>query len=354
MGSCPPPPPRRLGNPLMKPLTDLEALVQHLAGRAAHPVSHGAPSNDVLLQALSDSSSDSSQLLDEIRRRTRSLLDDRELLDATSSAHGSDVPLDRSSVPPDRTNRTGRPLLRWMAYSTVALSLLLVGGLLARMLDRSGARRTQEQTNQILAMIRAENPTPRRADLSIPAGPTELPHTLSRLEAYVTALNAKVDALSRSVAAIRPTEASARPGAPTNAPAPSAVNLDSGLATLATDLAAIRRELVNSEAATTRQIQEMRTVLHEVNTVVRRVLSRPQTSPASGPSVPILVVTVQALINNLQSPAAQVRGEAVEQLVRIGSPARPAIPALQNRLNVETDSNVRTAIEAAINVLSSN
>ena len=125
------------------------------------------------------------------------------------------------------------------------------------------------------------------------------------------------------------------------------------VAALAADLATVRRELGLGEAATARQVQEMRTVLQELNTVVRRVLSRPPADNTANITGPLAAVAVQALANNLQHPSAQVRGEAVEQLVRIGAPARGALPALQHRLNLEPDPNVRSAIQTALNVIGS-
>ena len=211
---------------------------------------------------------------------------------------------------------------------------------------------TTVQTDRILGEIR-RLATQLRADRVDPAPPDLVIPVLGRLQASIAALDARMDAFGRAIVGAngRATTAGG-PAPPISGGGTGGGGGDAGPAILSADLAAIRRELVNSEAATTRQIQELRTVLQEVNTVVRRVLSRPQPSEASNSTLPLLAVAIQALIHNLQSPSAQIRGEAVERLIQIGTPARSAIPALQVRLNQEADANVRLAIETAIGVLS--
>lgn len=335
----------------MKPLTDLEVLVRHLAGRERLFSPNNSGQDDSLDRSFDDPTSDASQFLDEIRRRTRSLLDEPATVDLSMLPTGVDGLLEPPSNRKPRRSTARQPAFSWITVLLLALLTLgVAGGLVRQELDRRVDQRLRQRTEQILSKLGIALANEPHPDLVVAPDQDEIPLALNRLATSLASLDTKTDALSRSVDLALPIKR-VDPTIPT--PLATAA-IDPGVAPLAADLAAIRRELVNSESATTRQLQEMRTVLQEVNTVVRRVLSRPQASPPSNASLPILIVTVQALTNNLQHPSAQVRGEAVEQLIRIGSPARSAIPALQQRLNLETDSNVRTTIEAAINVLSSN
>ncbi len=331
----------------MKPLSHLEILIRQIAGR-----DDASPSE---LVERNDPTSDASRFFEEIRRRTRMLLDVPAAVEPASAELARADRADPGEFPGSERGRYG-PLIR---KGTVLLLLFLLGlgvtgSLVWQQLDRVAAERSRRLLEQSLVKIQTELAGRPPLDAAKIPGSDPLALVLDRLETGLTALATKVDALGRTTAAVDQPGADMRSALTNPVPLPPAPGTENGLAALSSEFAAIRRELISSEAATTRQLQEMRTVLQEVNTVVRRVLSRPQSAPASNVTLPLLIVTVQALINNLQNPSAQVRGEAVEQLMRIGSPARSAIPALQHRLNSEADANVRTAIEAAINVLSSN
>ena len=330
----------------MKPLSHLEILIRQIAGR-----DEASPSE---LLERDDPTSDASRFFEEIRRRTRALLDDPTavepaLPELARADQGELLGRERGQARYGPLIRQGTVLLLLLV-----LGLGLTGSLVWQHRDRVAADRSRWQLEQSLVKIQTGLASHPPLDAAKVPGADPLALMLGRLETGLTALTTKVDALGRTAALVDQPGPDSRSALTTPISLPPVPGAESGLAALATEFAAIRRELISSEAATTRQLQEMRTVLQEVNTVVRRVLSRPQSPPASNATLPLLIVTVQALINNLQNPSAQVRGEAVEQLMRIGSPARSAIPALQHRLNSEADSNVRTAIEAAINVLSSN
>ncbi len=331
----------------MKSGTDLETLIRHLAGRLS-PSSPGRASGaDPLGRRLADPTSDESQFFDEIRRKTRSLLDDpAEVHPAAVDRGAANGPIPAAQA---RSARR-RSVPGWLVLGIIASGgLVALGSMIGASLARTLAARPADQSERILAELR-----PLIAGLSQPgptpagSGPSRTP---SGLDARLAALGAQLVALQHQV------EALALPP-PVDRAVPKLMPMEPATtanpAAIAADLAAIRRELVSSEAATTRQIQEMRTIMHELNSVVRRVLGRPQPAPGGNISSAILAVAVQALIHNLQNPSAQVRGEAVEQLVRIGAPARSALPALQQRLAQESDQNIRTAIETALSVLSSN
>ena len=320
----------------MDPTVDLETLIRHLAGREPADAGH-----------LNDSTSPSSQFFDEIRRRTRSLLADHPEDDSQTARPG----MDQGRVDPDGKRipvGNGRQLASWLAF------LALVGAGLAiqaAWIDRSARVQSRAQLDQTVAALR-----PLLADvvLRVATDPADTDRAAAiGLAAPLANLAAKLDALQFAVNARSGPETLDRPPEPHPVP-PTPAGPPPNTGNITADLAAIRRELASSEAATTRQIQEMRTVLHELNTVVRRVLSRPQAPTNNGVPPAVLAVAVQALIHNLQHPSAQVRGEAVEQLIRIGAPARSAIPALQQRLGQEPDLNIRAAIETAMTVLSSN
>ena len=346
----------------MKPISDLEALVRQLAGRDDSKAVGDSRLADRLGNQLNDSSSDVSRFLDEIRRRTRSLFDEPTGTELDPALRYRAFGSDHLIAPGAGPRRGPRVRSGWLilAVSLIA-GLAVFGGLIWRAVDRSMASRSREQADRIIEELRTKLAA--RPETKFPAPSIADPTTanqelaLRRLEVELASLNAKLDALGRSIALV-----AAKTGWPQfdmkeNPAGPVAAVVaapDPNYPVISADLAAIRRELINSEAATTRQIQEMRTVLQEVNTVVRRVLSRPQPSTGNGVAYSVLAVAVQALINNLQHPSAQVRGEAVEQLARIGAPARSAIPALQQLLGRETDPNIRSAIETAVSMLATN
>lgn len=327
--------------------TDLEALVQHLAGRASAAARSARDPADSLASRLDDPTSDARIFLDEILRKTRALLDDPADADPQP---GPAATTPRAAPTPGRdggaTASRGRNPALWAA---LLLGAILGGGLsgvVARTLDRAGARRAGERDDRMVAAIRREVAA-LGGGAAPPAGDPGV------IRAGLDQLADRLDRLDRGFAALARGDEERRPVAGGPAPAPaSSPAPDPQIAAVTADLAAIRRELGLSEAATSRQIQEMRTVLQEVNTVVRRVLSRPQVDNIAAITGPLIDVAVQALTNNLQHPSPQVRGEAVEQLMRLGPPARSALPALQQRLNQESDSNVRATIQAALGVLS--
>ncbi len=347
----------------MKPITDLEALIRRLAGRDDAGGNIDAARNDRVQGQLDDPLSDASQFFDEIRRKTRSLFDEPTTLRPISDhpqALGMELLFGSKASSSSFQRRAMRPGWIILAFALLA-AIAGVGAMAWRIADRSSTSRMTEQTERILQELRSQRVAQAEPVMPRPIDPVPNPAdnliALRRLEVELTSLNAKLDALSRSTT-LRVVKANP-PGADIGeAPAilarPQVAIPDPNSIAIGADLAAIRRELVNSEAATTRQIQEMRTVLQEVNTVVRRVLSRPQPSTNTPVALPILAIAVQALTNNLQHPSAQVRGEAIEQLVRLGTAARSAVPALQQLLGRETDPNIRSAIETALSVLSSN
>ncbi len=345
----------------MKPITDLETLIRRLAGRDdPEGVTQATPKEGGEWH-LDDPSSDASRFLDEIRRKTRSLFDESTTPRPNSihpQAMGMDLLFGSNSKSPKwQPVRSG-----WLIIGIgLMTSLMGFAGLAWSFADGWAARHSTNQTDLILKEIRSRFPGPLGPPLAqaVDAGhpPAHNSIELRRLEVELASLNAKIDGMSRTInlGVFKPTspQLDVKDG-PANLVRPTVPIVDPNSILIGADLAAIRRELVNSEAATTRQIQEMRTVLQEVNAVVRRVLSRPQPSTNPNVALPILAIAVQALTNNLQHPSAQVRGEAIEQLVRLGTAARSAVPALQQMLGRETDPNIRSAIETALTVLSSN
>ena len=331
----------------MKSTTDLEELIRHLSGRGDQGI---------------DLSRDQSQLLQAIRARTRILFDEdgdpdslefaREL-DAGRGVGGGVQGPRRSEVAP----------LRWaLALALFGVALGLGSGGIWWSAERSMANRVRAESTILLQEMRSIL-TAKPLDAVLEPGdpPRDQSRTAENWREISTELElvqGKLDALSRLPLMVArdptglPQFAEKPAGSPPASRAGVIANPD--LLAMKADLATIRRELASGEAATTRQIQEMRTVLHEVNTVVRRVLSRPQPASNSNVTLPLLAVAVQALINNLQHQTAQVRGEAVEQLIRLGPLARSALPALQQMVTREPDPNVRSAVETAVNVISSN
>jgi len=346
----------------MKPTSDLEALIRQLAGRDEPEAAGDSRPTDRSENQLNDPSSDPSRFLDEIRRRTRSLFDEPTGAERDPAFGQRSFGFNPLFAPGIRLTNRLRLRSGWLiiAVSLIA-GLAVFGELIWQAADRSMASRSGEQTERIITELQTRFPSRPENKLPTPSVPdpsaanNEL--AMRRLEVELASLNAKLDALGRSITLVAAKTVRPRPDSkegPASPIAPMVAAPDPNYPVISADLAAIRRELVNSEAATTRQIQEMRTVLQEVNTVVRRVLSRPQPSSGNGVAYSVLAVAVQALINNLQHSSAQVRGEAVEQLARIGAPARSAIPALQQLLGRETDPNIRSAIETALSILSSN
>ena len=329
----------------MKPTTDLEELICHLSGRGDQGI---------------DLSGDQSQLLDAIRARTRVLFEDRDDSDLPTSGRGPNG-WGVAGRGAGGTRRSVVDPLRWALASSLLAAILGSGAVGFWWLgERSASSRSREQTRILLQGMRsilAANP-PVDPD-EIPAEQAAATAHLRQIESELAAIQGKLDALSRLpllVAAKDPTNLPHSAEEPANTPPaiPGNPPPNPDLVILKADLAAIRRELASGEAATARQIQEMRTVLHEVNTVIRRVLNRPQPAGNSNVTLPLLAVAVQALINNLQHQTAQVRGEAVEQLIRLGPLARSALPALQQMMTREPDPNVRSAVETAVSVISSN
>ena len=328
----------------MKPTTNLEALVRHLSGRGDQGI---------------DLSGDPGQVLEAIRARSRILFADRD--DTESAQPGSWLDSQRSFAP--RTGGKRRSPVNFLRWALILNLLGVVGAGSWWLGQRSATTRASDEIKAQLAEIRvsvalkppvvAANPDDLGGDRDA------IMANWRQVDAELAAIQGKLDALSRLpllVAANDPTSPhrlaeKAAGSEPANRPA-SSPNPD--FTAVKADLAAIRRELASGEAATTRQIQEMRTVLHEVNTVVRRVLNRPQPTSNTNVALPLLAVAVQALINNLQHQTAQVRGEAVEQLIRLGPLARSALPTLQHMLTREPDPTVRSAVETAVSVISSN
>lgn len=306
----------------MPTTTDLEDLVRHLSGRGAVGRSGASP--------LAEPDGDAAQVLDEVRRRTRALFDDPDDENPPS-------PRDRPQASPLVSKRGRRGLLTGLLLVVLGSALAFVLSQPWRLNNLPPVDRSDREIRLALAAIQARLAAPAPASASDPA----IDALGRRLDARLAALE---DRLGRSERPAKPegTDAPRRAAAP-----------DPALAAINDDIAAIRRELRGSEAATNGQIQAMRSLLDQVNTEVRKVLSRPEPSQSAN-IAPVLALAVQALVHNLQHPSAQVRGEAVEQLARLAPTSRTAIPALRDRYARESDPNVRTAIETALSILTSN
>lgn len=343
----------------MKATTDLEALIRHLAGRdqanSGRETKQSVENNEPLI----DLSAAGDQFFEEIRTKTRALFgqaDDEERASTRQQAAGWSDQL--SSPSPRRQSSVSSPGWRWFAL-LFAINMIVCSLAFWWLINRWDIS-ASAQSERILAELHAILPAqPFEAP---PAGkvvdpPAGFDHQSWRqFMADVRSIQTKLDLLARTNASNAAQDQRSSAKLPTGLVAPAANRPGNELSgpTVSQEISAIHRDLQDSEAATSRQIQEMRTILHELNTVVRRVLNRPQPSTGNNVALPLLGVAVQALINNLQHQTTQVRGEAVEQLVRLGPLARSALPALQHMVTREPDPNVRTAVETAINVISSN
>ena len=348
----------------MRSSTDLEDLIRRLAGRGVPNDRPGSVDREGRPQPDRAPSADEVDFFDEIRRRTRFLFDDPGAAAASSDPLPADDPARPLHSPAGPSGRRARPTPRGAFLGGAAL--LLFCGLNALgwwLADRSVAAHQRDQTALLIAELRRVNADQARGGVPAPAaGPTLdalVEAAERRLKADLAEIDAKLTALAQSGSGPPsrggPADQDSRPSKRAGgAPSASGPDPAASVPSLGDDLAAIRREVSSSEAATARQLQEMRTVLHELNAVVRRVLSRPATPDSSTVTLPLLAVAVQALINNLQHQTTQVRGEAVEQLIRLGPLARSALPALRQMQSRESDPNVRSAVEAAISVISSN
>ncbi len=271
----------------------------------------------------------------------------------------TDDSTDSISTAPKFPDRRVRSTIN-LAILGLLLSLFLGGmtALIGWLIDRSVSVRGREQTALVIAELRREDANRARQAIQNRAQGQPLDSQVDQLKADLAEINAKLTALALLGSAPPrgdPADASSRPPKRVNgALSLPGAGSESSVPLLSADLATIRREISDSEAASMRQLQEMRTVINQLNNVVRQVLSRPTPPDSSSVALPLLAVAVQALINNLQHQTTQVRGEAVEQLIRLGPLARSAVPALRQMVTRESDPNVRSAVETAISVLSSN
>jgi len=321
--------------------TDLETMIGYLAGRAGGDAAR-------LRAEFGDPSSEASRFLEAARRRTRALVDDRPAEEPRPA-------------PAPRRARAWRISPAAAAAALVLVSALVPLGVgevrerrLRAALDRAEAD-SRAQAGRLRAALLAR-PTPTRPDPPASSKPRDEPITLAlnRVEEGLGKLERRLDGFSRPA-----------PGPPTAIEVPPPIGPDPSLGEIRAEIVAIRRETASSEQATARQLQEMRTVLQELNQIVRRAVSRPQGGPQQVP-MPMMMpgnepnlqfgpnqsaidpVHVQALIQNLSSPHPHVRLEAAERLARFGPAASHAASDLRQMLHHEPDARVRTAAQAAL------
>ena len=320
--------------------TDLETMIGYLAGRDGQ--------GDAGLRAeLDDPSSEASRFLEAARRRTRALI--------------ADGPVDEPRPAP----LARRPRHRRVAMVAGAVALVLISALIPlgfgaireRRLREALTRAESDAREQAVRLEAALARTTPRPASTPPTKPREEPIALAlnRVEAGLGKRERRLDDLSRPAPA------------PPAIESPPPLGPDPSLGEIRAEIAAIRRETASSEQANARQLQEMRTVLQELNQIVRRAVS----GPRSGLGVPMPMMMpnampnmnfgqdsmgldpaqVQALIHRLSSPHPHVRLEAAENLSQLGPAARTAVPELRQMLPHESDVRVKAAAQSALNHL---
>lgn len=229
--------------------TKLDAIAGFLAGRE-----DGAAT---LRAELADPASEASLFLEATRARSRSLM----------AEPGVAAPAE-----PARGRRPARRRILPIAAGLFGLALAIgvplgVGAIRDRRLEAARDARdagTRAELDRLAAALanapRPPGPPPSR-DPAIEA-------TLARLEAALADQGRLLDALARA-------EPKAAPAAPTR-PDPS-------LAEIRAEMAAIRRELAADQLASGRQFQDLKTIVQELNEILRRVLGRPDRPPNGGP-----------------------------------------------------------------------
>ena len=319
--------------------TELDTMIGYLAGREGDGSAR-------LRAELGDPASDASRFLESARLKTRALL-------ACPPTDGPPRPL----PPPPR------PKARKVPKAAAVAALLVVAAAIPFWIGQERERDLRAALDRTLADAKSRDArieaflVGRPASAAIPArkaGDEPIMLALNKVEEELGRLDRRLDGISRPAASPPPTAEATSPGMP-----------DPSLAEIRSEIAAIRRETASSEQATARQLQEMRTVLHELNQIVRRAVSRPGGGGQQGP-MPMMMPNnefgpnhpgvdpahVQALVNNLSSPHPNIRLEAAEQLSRLGPSARPAVQNLRQMLHQESDARVRTAAQAALSRIS--
>ncbi len=231
--------------------TKLEAIAGYLAGRE----DGSAP----LRAELDDPSSEASRFLDSTRARSRALL-------AGLTAPSAGV----APGPTPKSSHKGRAALGVLACLVAVAAPLWVGEVRARRLearlerDRAASEADARALEaRLLKALEALKPPP------VPEPPSSrepaIEAALGRLESALERYGKRLDGLARSGSAPAPASA------PTASP-----RTDTALADIRAELVLIRREAAANELAGGRQFQELRTIVQELNEVLRRVIGLPQ------------------------------------------------------------------------------
>ncbi len=242
--------------------TKLETIAGFLAGRE----DGAAP----LRGELGDPSSEASLFLEATRSRSRALI-----------AEPAGVPGGPGAEP----EAARRPPRSWamglfgvMACLLAVAALLWVGEVRLHRLES----RLERDRLAVEADLRAsEGRLARALEALKPGPPRELPPSREpAIEAAVNRLQTALDGHGRRLDEL------ARAGP---APAvPFAPRPDPSLAEIRAELVLIRREAAANELASGRQMQELRTIVQELNEVIRRLLNRPPGGPGRGPPAMIM------------------------------------------------------------------
>ena len=237
--------------------TKLEAIAGLLAGRADSP--------EALLAELADPTSEASLFLEATRTKSRALLAKPRVADA-----------------PAKPGRLGSRRLVGLliagGLATLVLAVavpLRVGAIRQARLEAALAdqhRQAEADRTRLEAALARAVEVLRPAE-SPPSREPAIEASIASLEAMLLEQARRLDDLARAMP-----PASSPPGM---VPGPS--RPDPALAEIRAELAAIRREAAANELAGGRQFQELRTIVQELNQVLRRLLGRPDGPPGDGP-----------------------------------------------------------------------
>jgi hypothetical protein len=222
--------------------TKLEAMVDHLAGRAGDPR---------ILDELADPTSEASRFLEATHARSRALLEE---------------PV---SQEPGSRPRLIRGKSRWIVAAIASAGLLLLGfvsWLADARLRRLEASLERSEAATISATRKLEEALARLAEPKPPlTSPAPIEAAIGRVEADLTRIERRIDALDGK---------------------PEPTKADLAIVQIRDELVTLRREFSSAEKARARQADEHQTSMHEVSRILRLLLSQSQSSGPAEEAVP--------------------------------------------------------------------